>query len=121
LLVALGGAAGALLRWWLGRHGTAGSDVPWVTFAINVVGCFALAALPAVGAVRRSPHLTGLFGPGLLGGFTTVSSWAEESRELAGEGAVWAGAFYVTATLAACLAAAVAGRLLARSAMGPAR
>ena len=120
LLIALGAAVGALLRWWLGRA-TAPSDFPWVTFAINVVGCFLLASLPAMVAVRRSPHLAHLLGPGFLGGFTTVSAWAEESRDLAADGAVGAAAFYVAATLATCAAAAVAGRLLARSATGPAR
>ena len=120
LLVALGAAVGALLRWWLGRA-TADTDVPWVTLAINVGGCFLLAALPAVVAVRRSPHLPLLLGPGFLGGFTTVSSWTEESRALAVDGAVGAAGFYVVATLATCVVAAVAGRLLAGSSHGPAR
>ncbi|HXH77346.1 fluoride efflux transporter FluC [Nocardioides sp.] len=119
LLVALGAAVGALLRWGLGRHDSPGPEVPWVTLAINAGGCFALAALPAIGAVRRSPHLSVLLGPGLLGGFTTVSTWAEESRGLASEGAPGTAAFYVGLTLASCLTAAVAGRLFARSIVGP--
>ena len=120
LLVALGAAVGALLRWWLGLA-TSEAHVPWTTFTINVVGCFLLAALPAAGAVRRSPHLLLLLGPGFLGGFTTVSAWAEESRDLAADGAVGAAGFYVVATLATCVVAAVAGRLLAGSSHGPAR
>lgn len=95
--------------------------VPGVTFAINVVGCFLLAALPVVIAGRRSPHLTLLLGPGFLGGFTTVSSWAVESRAMAAEGAVGSAGLYVVATLVTCACAAVIGRLLARSATGPAR
>jgi CrcB protein len=119
LLVAVGAAAGALFRWWLGRHGSSGPDVPWMTLAINVGGCFTLAALPAIRAVRRSPHLSVLLGPGVLGGFTTVSTWAEQSRGLASDGAPGTAAFYVGVTLSSCLAAAVAGRLLARSIAGP--
>ena len=84
--VALGGAAGALLRWGLAESVDAAAAFPWVTFAINVAGCFVLAALPAVGAVRRSPGWTLFLGPGVLGGFTTVSSWAHESRALAADG-----------------------------------
>ncbi len=111
--VALGGAAGALLRWGLAESVDAASAFPWVTFAINVAGCFVLAALPAVGAVRRSPGWTLFLGPGVLGGFTTVSSWAHESRALAADGDVALAGLYVAGTLAACVAAAVAGRLLA--------
>lgn len=118
-LVALGAAAGALLRWWLGLA-TSDADFPWVTLAINVSGCFLLAALPALHAVRRSPHLPLLLGPGFLGGFTTVSAWAEETRGLAADGEAAAAGFYVVATLATCVVAAVAGRLLAGSAGGPA-
>lgn len=119
VLVALGAAAGALLRWWLGRHQPSAGDVPWMTLAINVAGCFVLAALPAIRAVRRSPHLSVLLGPGFLGGFTTVSTWAQESRGLAAGGSPGTAAFYVGVTLASCLAAAVAGRLVARSIVGP--
>jgi len=117
--VALGAAIGALLRWGLGRAGPGDHGFLWVTLGINVAGCFLLAALPAVGAVRRSPHLSVLLGPGILGGFTTVSAWAEESRDLAADGATGAAGVYVAATLASCLAAAVAGRLLVRSVTGP--
>lgn len=119
LLVALGAAAGAALRWWLGQQGPARPALPWMTLAINGAGCFALASLPAIPAVRRSPHLCVLLGPGLLGGFTTVSTWAEESRALAADGAPERAAIYVVLTLASCLAAAALGRRLARSIAGP--
>lgn len=114
LVVAAGGATGALLRWTIGELAGPADGFAWATFAINVVGCFLLAALPAAGAVRRSPRWTLFLGPGLLGGFTTVSSWAHESRALAADGDILLAGTYVAATLLACLIAATAGRLLTR-------
>ncbi len=119
-LIAFGAAAGALLRWWLGQA-VATTGLPLTTLAINVVGCFLLGALPAVLAGRRSPYLPLMLGPGFLGGFTTVSTWAEQSRELAADGDVGVAGFYIAATLAACAAAAIAGRLVAHSTKGPVR
>lgn len=116
VLVAVGGAAGALLRWGVGEVAGHADGFAWTTFAVNVVGCFVLAALPAVDAVRRSPGWTLFLGPGLLGGFTTVSTWAQESRALAADGDIVLVGAYVAATLLSCLIAATAGRLLTRRA-----
>ena len=75
LLVAVGGAVGALTR-----HGidTAAPDslFPWPTLAINVVGAFLLGLLPVLAVVRHSRRVAVALGPGVLGGFTTVSAWA---------------------------------------------
>ena len=120
LLVALGAGVGSLLRWWLGSA-VGETGFPWATMAINISGCFLLAAMPAVSALRRWPSLLVLLGPGLLGGFTTVSTWALESRELAADGNTAAAGSYVAATLLACLGAAAAGRLVVRLAPGPVR
>ncbi|WP_210649381.1 CrcB family protein [Nocardioides sp. SYSU D00065] len=111
LLVAVGGAAGALLRY---AVDTAAPDVllPWPTIAINVVGALALGLLPALAAVRRSTGLATALGPGLLGGFTTVSAWAGQVRELAAAGQVALAGLHLGLTLAAGLGAAAAGRRL---------
>lgn len=111
--VAVGGAAGALLRWWLT---TAFPDhtpaFPWTTFAVNVTGCLVLAALPALAVVRRSRVLPPLLGTGVLGGYTTLSTYAEQARALLASGHVATAAAYVVGTLAACLlAVALADRL----------
>ena len=85
LVVSVGGAAGALLR--LGIDTAApGSLFPWPTLVINVVGAFALGVLPALPVVRRSRAVALALGPGLLGGFTTVSAWAGQVRALAADG-----------------------------------
>ena len=103
LAVAVGGAIGALLRWLLGESVPEGSGFPWTTFAINVSGSFALALLPALGTVRNSRLLAAGLGPGLLGGYTTLSAYADQARALLGTGHVGLAALYVVATLAACL------------------
>ena len=110
--VAVGGALGAVARWGLGEVFPETSGFPWTTFGINLAGSFLLALLPAFEAVRRSRTLALGLGPGLLGGFTTLSTYAEQSRALLADGRGALAAAYVLGTLAACLAAvAVAHRL----------
>lgn len=110
--VALGGASGAVLRWWLGVVLPDGSGFPWTTFAINVSGSFALAALPAAAAVRRRPVLAVGLGTGALGGYTTLSAVSEQTRALLDAGAGALAAAYLLGTLAAALVAvALADRL----------
>lgn len=89
--VGLGGGCGAALRFLLGgwiHRWLPGSLFPWGTFAINVVGCLLLGLLYGLAEGR------GLFGPGarlflfigLLGGFTTFSTFAWESGSLLRDG-----------------------------------
>lgn len=101
LAVAAGGAVGASLRYLLGELAADGSGFPWTTFAINVVGAFLLAALPAWAWVRRSPIRTVALGPGLLGGFTTLSATSEQGRALLADDRVGLAAGYLAGTLAA--------------------
>jgi CrcB protein len=102
--VAVGGALGAVLRWWLGEVFPDDAGFPWTTFAINVTGAGLLAGLPAFAAVRRRPDLAATLGPGVLGGFTTLSAYSEQTRALLADDQVATGATYVLGTLAACLA-----------------
>jgi CrcB protein len=82
-----------------------GTGFPTSTFAINVVGSFLLAALPALAAVRRQRALAVALGPGVLGGFTTMSGYAEEGRALLDSGQPALAATYLLGTLGACLVA----------------
>lgn len=113
LLVAAGGAVGAVLRH-LVDVGAPDTLFPWPTLAINVVGAFALAMLPVLAVVRHSTRVAAALGPGLLGGFTTVSAWAGQTRDLAAGGHVVVAGAYLALTLAAGLAAAALGQHLAR-------
>ena len=112
LAVAAGGAAGALLRWWLTETWPDGSGFAWTTFAINLSGTFVLACLPALAVVRRSRTLAAAAGPGLLGGYTTLSAYADQSRGLLADGRPMVAAAYVAGTLVACLAAVALARHL---------
>jgi CrcB protein len=105
LVVALGGAIGAVLRWAVGEAVPHGSGFPWATFSVNVSGSLVLAVLPGWYAVRRRPLLTLALGPGVLGGYTTLSASAEEGRALLADGATWTALTYLLGTLAACIVA----------------
>ncbi|MGV3564851.1 MAG: fluoride efflux transporter FluC [Nocardioides sp.] len=120
LAVAVGGAAGALARWSLSGLAPEDQGFPWATLAINVAGCFALALLPALPAVRDRALLLVALGPGLLGGFTTLSAYAEEARALIADGHAGLAAAYVVGTLGACLlAVSLAVSLAAAFTSGP--
>jgi CrcB protein len=110
--VAVGGAVGALARWGLTEAFPSDVDAfPWTILAINVAGSFVLALLPALAVVRRSRLVTVGLGPGVLGGFTTLSAYSEEARALLDHGRTATAGLYLVGTLAACLVAvAVAGR-----------
>ena len=117
LAVALGGALGAVLRWALGDALPEASGFPWTTFAVNVAGSLVLAGLPMLASVRRRPTLAVGLGPGVLGGFTTLSAYAEETRLLLADGQDLTALAYLLGTLGVCLVAvAVMSRAYPRSA-----
>ena len=108
LAVALGGALGAVLRWALGDAVPDGAGFPWTTFVVNVSGSLVLAMLPVFAAVRRRPVLAAALGPGLLGGYTTLSAYSEQTRALLADGQTTTALLYLLGTLAACLVAVAA-------------
>ena len=80
----VGGAVGALLRYGLTEAFPDPADgFPWTIFAVNVVGLLRCSPLlPAFPVVRRHALLPPLLGTGVLGGFTTLSTYAEQARAL---------------------------------------
>jgi CrcB protein len=118
-VIAVGGAAGALLRWAIGSEWPVRSgEFPWSTLGINVSGCLAMGVLMALieevlaGRVYVRPFL----GVGVLGGFTTFSTFAVESRALLGAHPALAVVYYLGTPVAAVLAT-IAGAALATSAL----
>ncbi|GAA4536417.1 CrcB family protein [Pseudonocardia xishanensis] len=109
--VAAGGALGALARW---AVGLALPGAPG-TFLINVVGCLAIGALLEVVTSRRTnPLLRPFLATGVLGGFTTFSTYAVDAQRLLLGGRVGLGVLYLAGSLLAALVATWAGMRVAR-------
>jgi len=110
--IALGGGLGALARYGLAQlWPTRPGGFPWATFVTNVAGCLLIGVLMVlvteVWAVH--PLVRPLLGVGFLGGFTTFSTYAVETRGLLTPGTVGLAFGYVAGTLVAALLATPAG------------
>ena len=115
--VAIGGAIGALARWALGlAWPTPAGTFPWATFTINVVGCLLMGILVVVVTESRESHpiLRPFFGVGILGGFTTFSSFAVDGQQLIEGGHLATAAAYLLGTALAAVAAAAIGLTVTR-------
>ncbi len=119
LAVAAGGALGAGARWGLSELVPAAGGFPWPTLLANVSGSLLLGVLMVlVVDVYETHHLVRPFlGVGVLGGFTTFSTYALETRDLLALGEYAVAAVYllgsvVTGLLAVWLAVATTRRLL---------
>lgn len=122
LYVALGGGAGSVLRFlvgrgmvhWLGPNRA--TAFPWATLSVNVAGSLAMGVL--VGFLAR--HGQGsetwrlLVGVGLLGGFTTFSSFSMEVVLLMERGALGLAVLYAGLSLLAGVGAMIGGLMLMR-------
>jgi len=117
LAVALGGASGALLRYGatLLTQRYLGQRFPWGTLLVNLMGCFLLGALLAWSSERSAlSEPTRLFlTVGLLGAFTTFSTFGNETLELLRDGATAAALGYVGVSLVCGLGALFLGRAAA--------
>lgn len=119
LIIALGGALGAVSRFLLGNgvSRALGSALPYGTFVINIVGCFAMGLLMTIIVDREMlPAAWRLFlCVGFLGGFTTFSSFGYEALMLLTEGRLLAALAYVGGSVVLGLVAAATGVLCARA------
>lgn len=119
LLVAVGGALGALARYGLGRWiGTFDGDYgtfPWATFTANVVGSLLMGLLAGY-AVRNAAGeaTTLLLGVGLLGGFTTFSTFSLEAVVMLQRGQAGAAFVYVAGSVLGGFAALYIGLTVMR-------
>jgi CrcB protein len=113
LLVCLGGALGAGARYavsgWSLR--LLGSAFPWGTLVVNVIGSFFLGLLMEAGLRTDvlSPNLRIAIAVGVLGGFTTFSTFSYETLALLREGALRLGLLNVFVQIFGGLAAAFLG------------
>jgi fluoride exporter len=119
LWVCLGGAIGTgaryLLSSWLGR--TLGPAFPYGTLAVNVIGSFAIALViyAASEGTAISPTARVVAATGVLGGFTTYSTFSFETLRYAQQGSWGAALAYVLATVLGCLLACHLGWTAARA------
>jgi len=121
-LVFVGGAVGAGIRIVLGQWWGSGSTFPWPTFVINITGAVLLGALygltgpsspPGVGQLRL------VLGTGLLGGYTTYSTFAVGSDGLILSDHLLLGVLYAIPTVALGAAGAFVAERLTRRKVHP--
>ena len=122
LWVCLGGAIGTgaryLMSGWLARVNPA---FPWGTLAVNLIGSFLIAVILQVSFTTESvsPTLRLFLTTGIMGGFTTYSTFNYETLRAFQDGNNWAGFLNLGGTVIGCLAAGIlgtwSGRLLAGS------
>ncbi len=117
LWVALGAAVGAPLRYLTDRWVTAraGARLPWGTFTVNVAGSLVLGLLAGLGLAGDAPWQL-VLGTGFCGALTTYSTFAWETVQLAGRRERARATTYAVGSVAAGLAAATVGFLLAAGA-----
>jgi len=116
LAVALASAAGASARYGLDLvFRRDAHHIPWVTFAINVSGSFALGLFVAAFDAHPHPAVRPALTIGLLGAYTTFSTLSLETYRLLDRGHVALAAAYALGSLAAGLVALTAGVALARA------
>ena len=120
ILVAVGGAAGSVMRYAVGRLAAhyLGADTVAGTFAVNVAGSFALGLLAAVFLARSGlpVELRAMATVGLLGGFTTFSTLAYDGVRLMSNGEYARAGVSIAANMVVGLAAAYLGMLAGRAA-----
>ncbi|GHF36060.1 putative fluoride ion transporter CrcB 1 [Streptomyces mashuensis] len=119
--VSAGGGVGAAARYGAGLlWPTAPGGFPWTTLGVNVVGCALIGVLLVTIAERGTPHrlVRPFLGTGVLGGFTTFSTYAVDVHRLVTEGRQAAAAGCLVGTLLGAMAAVWAGSAVTRLALG---
>jgi CrcB protein len=110
--ISAGGAAGAVARYSLSVALPHRADqFPWATFVTNVSGCLLIGVLMVLITEVWSAHrlVRPFLGVGVLGGFTTFSTYTVDVQQLVAAGSARTGLLYLVGTLAAALAAVSAG------------
>lgn len=116
--IAAGGAFGALFRYWMsiGVHRFAGTDFPYGTLSVNVLGSLLMGALYVLFIERMDldPVWRGALLIGLLGAFTTFSTFSVETLNLVESGQLTRAAVNVFSSVIFCIAACWIGMVAGR-------
>lgn len=119
--IAAGGAIGAVLR-----HGAnvlafrvAGDAFPWGTLGVNVIGSFVMGVLIVIFAHNWQPpqEMRALIVTGLLGAFTTFSTFSLDVATLWERGSLWPAALYIMASVVLSIGALFLAMALTRAAV----
>jgi CrcB protein len=121
LLIAIGGAIGAVTRHAVGSllQDASGHGFPWGTITVNVAGSFALAAIArSIEILAAPPAWRGLLAIGFCGSFTTFSAFGYESVRLFQAGQYNRAAFYIGASVLLSISAILIGLHAADAVLG---
>jgi len=113
LWVGLGGACGSMLRYVIGVR-VDQSYFPWATLGINLTGAFVLGLFLTIGLGHLSADVMTPVAVGLIGGFTTFSTFAWEGFTHARSGRTGIAVVYISVSVAGGLVAAWGGYSLGR-------
>ena len=124
IAIFLGAGLGGVIRYGISMAGLrlVGADFPWATFVINVTGSFIMGMVAAWfvlrGADSGPPEWRLFLTTGVLGGYTTFSTFSLDAIYLWERGAHLGAAIYVLGSVGISLAALFAGLALVRTFFG---
>lgn len=119
LLIFIGAGIGGVLRYWIANlvYLFTGNDFPYGTLIVNVSGCLLMGILFVMVMERMdsiAPQLRALLLIGVLGGYTTFSSFSIETINLIENGDWLKASLYILSSVIICLAATGIGVIGAR-------
>ena len=114
LWVGLGGAIGSIARYAIGLN-VDQERFPWATLGINIAGAFVLGLFLTLALGNLSVAVMTPITVGVLGGFTTFSTFAWEGFTLGRTGRAGIALLYITVSVVGGLVAASAGYSLGRA------
>jgi fluoride exporter len=118
LLVFLGGGIGASARYYLSGavYRFLSTDFPYGNLIVNISGCFAIGLLMVLMEERflSAPSLRVFLTIGILGGFTTFSSFSFETVALLRDAEIFRASLNIAASVFGCLAATTLGMFIGR-------
>jgi len=117
IYVGIGSFIGGVLRYWISfpLNSRYGDSIPWGTLLVNFVGCLIIGILYSESnKIQLSPRIFLLATTGVLGGFTTFSTFSLEAIDILQSGQVTQGVVYVLLSLGSCLIGTFLGMTLMR-------
>lgn len=119
MLVFLGGGIGAAARYWLSGliHERLGSGFPYGTLVVNIVGCFIIGFV--MGSMQERflshPSLRLFLTIGILGGFTTFSSFSYETIAMLKDGEIAFASLNIFASVLCCISGTWIGLIVGKA------